>query len=60
MRIPVRQWVTVCRYIAMEKKYMDSKILQKELKIKDQTRPGFKRMWIGLNVVQDMMMLWTL
>ena len=60
MRIPVRQWVTVCRYIAMEKKYMDSKILQKERKIKDQTRPGFKRMWIGLNVVQDMMMLWTL
>ena len=39
---------------------MDSKLLQKERKIKDASRPGIKRMWIGLNVVQDMMMLWTL
>lgn len=44
----------------MEKKYMDSKLLQKERKIRDSSRPGIKRMWIGLNVVQDMMMLWTL
>lgn len=38
---------------------MDSNQLKKRA-IKDGTRPGIKRFWIGLNVVQDMMMLWTL